>query len=262
VIVTRPESEAKKWTCSLREAGYDALSLPLICVTGASDTSAVSAAWAHMDDYHAAMFVSGNAIEHFFALKPPETFVFNAQAAIKTRAYVTGPGSVAALLRAQAQRDWIDAPDPDCGQFDSEALWSVVKAQITPGCRVLIVRGSGSTGADDGAGAGRDWFSKQVQLAGGVVDFVVAYQRRAPLLGALEQALVSEAAVDGSIWLFSSSEAIANLVSVVPGQDWSQARAVATHPRIALAAKNAGFSVVCESRPTLPAVTASIESMQ
>jgi uroporphyrinogen-III synthase len=64
------------------------------------------------------------------------------------------------------------------------------------------------------------------------------------------------------VWLFSSSEAVANLQSLLPDQSWQQARAVATHPRIAQAARTAGFGVVCESRPILGAVVASIESLQ
>jgi uroporphyrinogen-III synthase len=62
------------------------------------------------------------------------------------------------------------------------------------------------------------------------------------------------------VWLFSSSEAVANLRALLPDQSWQQARAVATHPRIAQAARDAGFAVVCESRPALADVVASIES--
>jgi uroporphyrinogen-III synthase len=74
-------------------------------------------------------------------------------------------------------------------------------------------------------------------------------------------ALARQSAVDGSVWLFSSSEAIGNLVHACAGQPWSQAKALVTHSRIAQAARKAGFSVVCESRPTLAALMASIESM-
>ena len=69
---------------------------------------------------------------------------------------------------------------------------------------------------------------------------------------------MSEAATDGSVWLFSSSEAVGHL----PAADWSQARAVATHPRIAEAVRAAGWGVVVESRPALTDILASIESMQ
>jgi uroporphyrinogen-III synthase len=49
---------------------------------------------------------------------------------------------------------------------------------------------------------------------------------------------------------------------MLPAQTWESARAVTTHPRIAKAARSAGFGVVWESRPTLDAVVASIESVQ
>jgi uroporphyrinogen-III synthase len=65
-----------------------------------------------------------------------------------------------------------------------------------------------------------------------------------------------------SAWLFSSSQAIANLLTLEPRADWSGARAVATHPRIAESARSAGFGVVCESRPGLDAVIAALESFR
>jgi uroporphyrinogen-III synthase len=110
-------------------------------------------------------------------------------------------------------------------------------------------------------GAGRDWFADHVRAAGGEVEFVVAYQRCMPEVTEADRALAQQAGVDGTVWLFSSSEAITNLLSVCTGQDWSKARAVVTHSRIARAAREAGFSVVCESRPTLAALMASIESL-
>ena len=78
---------------------------------------------------------------------------------------------------------------------------------------------------------------------------------------AAERDAATQAATDGSVWLFSSSEAIGNLVAACPGQDWGRAKAVVTHARIAQAAREAGFPVVCESRPTLAALMASIESL-
>jgi uroporphyrinogen-III synthase len=274
VIVTRPQQEARQWVNALDEAGYEAVALPLIGVAPAPDAAAVIAAWSRLPTYDAAMFVSGNAVDYFFALKPAMAPVFTAQAATKTRAFVTGPGSHSALLRAHVDADSIDVPDRDAGQFDSEALWAVVSHRIQPGYRVLVVRGiGGATGAigsmdsvgnggDADTGVGRDWFANQVRAAGGSVDFVVAYQRLPPVMGECERALARQAAEDGSVWLFSSSEAIDNLVSACAGQSWSQARAVVTHPRLAQAAHEAGFAVVCESRPILAALMASIESLQ
>jgi uroporphyrinogen-III synthase len=265
VIVTRPEQEARKWVHTLADAGYEAVSLPLIGVLPPPNPDAVHAAWQSLHSFDAVMFVSGNAVDHFFALKPSEALVLDASGALKIRAFVTGPGSFSALRRAQVDPDRIDMPDRDAGQFDSEALWAVVRHHVRPGYKILIVRGAGSATAhsDGGAeGSGRDWFAEQVRAAGGSAEFVVSYQRQAPVLTPSAMALAQLAATDGSVWLFSSSEAIGNLVAACPGQSWAQAKTVVTHGRIAQTARVAGFGVVCESRPTLPALMASIESLQ
>lgn len=264
VILTRPERDARSWVTSLAESGMHAVALPLIVVGGPSDPQAVVKAWNALDRYDALMFVSGNAVDQFFKLKPSAAPEWHAQDAIKTRAFVTGPGSRAALLRNGVDSACIDAPDAQAGQFDSEALWALVAAQVQPGFRVLIVRGAGSASVagDHGEGVGRDWFAQRVQSRGGHVEFVVSYQRALPAWGPAELDMARTAANDGSVWLFSSSEAIANLRTLMPHQSWHQARAVATHPRIAQAARDAGFGVVCESRPLLGEVVASIESLQ
>jgi len=264
VIVTRPAQECGKWVDALRQAGFDAQALPLIAVKPAPDLSAVVMAWERVADFDAVMFVSANAVAQFFALKPALAPVFIAQEAIKIRAFVTGPGSLAALLQAGVEPVCIDAPNAQTGQFDSEALWAVVAHRVVPGYRVLIVRGMGdaSMAPDVGDGVGRNWFASQVIAAGGSVEFVVAYQRCQPDWVESARALAHQAALDGSVWLFSSSEAIANLVAVLPGESWQQARAVVTHGRIGQAARAAGFAVVCESRPLLADLVASIESLQ
>lgn len=257
VIVTRPRSQAGKWLDALQQAGHDALPLPLIEIAPAANPQAVIEAWSALANYDAVMFVSANAVDHFFSLKP-DAFNFT------PRAWVTGPGSLAAVSRQGLDRARIDAPDALAGQFDSEALWAVVEHRVVPGCKLLIVRGNGQEDAEavgDNTGAGRDWFAQQVQSARGTVEFVVAYQRRLPALGANALALMQVASADGSVWLFSSSEAIVNLRMLCPSQSWHAARALATHPRIAQAARDAGFGVVCESRPAMADLLASIESI-
>lgn len=265
VIVTRPEQEARKWVNALADAGYDAVSLPLIDVLAPPNPDAVRSAWQRLHDFDAVMFVSGNAVDHFFALKPAQAPVLDASGAINIRAFVTGPGSFSALKRAQVDPDHIDMPDREAGQFDSEALWAVVRHRVQAGYKILIVRGAGSAEAyaeGSAEGSGRDWFAQQVRSAGGSAEFVVSYQRQAPKLSPHALALAQQAATDGSVWLFSSSEAIGNLMTSCAGYSWAQARTVVTHSRIAQTARAAGFGVVCESRPTLPALMASIESLQ
>jgi uroporphyrinogen-III synthase len=214
-----------------------------------------------MDSFDALMFVSANAVEQFFALKPDDAVV----SALQPHFFVTGPGSVAALLKAGIAPDRIAAPYQDAGQFDSEALWAVVHNQVQNAWRVLIVRGNTDSETSDGViasnGVGRDWFATRLKEKGATVEFLVSYQRRAPVPSNELQALVRSAAADGSVWLFSSSEAITNLCAMAPEQSWQLARAVATHPRIAATARAAGFAQVREASPALPDLVASIESL-
>jgi uroporphyrinogen-III synthase len=256
VLVTRPGAEARRWVTSLQASGLQAVALPLIDIGPAADLQSVQAAWLRLGDYAALMFVSANAVAQFFEQKQVHPSVKWSQPAIETRAWSTGPGTTRALLQAGLLPAQIDTPANDAPQFDSESLWAQVQAQVRAGQRVLIVRGSDASGQ----GAGRDWLAGQLLQAGVQVDRLVAYQRLAPVLEPQQQALARQAASDGSVWFFSSSEAIAHLVNQLPGQDWSAARAVATHPRIADAARRAGWGVVCESRPALDAVVASIKS--
>jgi uroporphyrinogen-III synthase len=141
----------------------------------------------------------------------------------------------------------------------------VVHNQVQNAWRVLIVRGNTDSETSDGViasnGVGRDWFATRLKEKGATVEFLVSYQRRAPVPSNELQALVRSAAADGSVWLFSSSEAITNLCAMAPEQSWQLARAIATHPRIAATARAAGFAQVREASPALPDLVASIESL-
>jgi uroporphyrinogen-III synthase len=152
----------------------------------------------------------------------------------------------------------VDAPADDSPRFDSEALWEVVKAQVGGGDKVLLVRGTASTAEEP---AGRDWLEQRLLERDATVDAVCAYVRAGPVLSPAERLLAAEASRDGSVWLFSSSQAIANLVAAVSPLDRAAARAIATHPRIAQAARDAGFAVVRVSRPPMDAVIADLESL-
>lgn len=262
VIVTRPERDAARWVTALAQRGLPAEALPLIRIEALPVSPALQHARRETASYAALMFVSGNAVDAFFASNQPVAHTGLAQTAIdliatgSPRYMAPGPGTVNALLAAGVPAAHIDAPALDAGQFDSEALWAVVAHHPWQGRRVLIVRGQ-SAGADVTGGAGRDWLARQLAAAGALPEFLAVYQRSAPLFTPQQHKTMADAAVDGAIWLFSSSEAVGNL----PARDWSQARALATHPRIADAVRAAGWGVVAESRPALDDIVASIESM-
>jgi uroporphyrinogen-III synthase len=268
ILVTRPVQEAQRWVGMLQEHGCAALALPLIEILPAPQPQAVAALWQRLDSFDAVMFVSANAIAQFFALRPAPSSAADAaftSPACQPRAYVTGPASAAALRKALVDPLCVDGPDAQSPQFDSEALWDVVRKQVQPGFRLLVVRGAAASIAtpeeSDAGGQGRDWFSAQVRAAGGSVQTIASYQRAIPVWTQAERELARAGSKDGSVWLFSSSEAVENLCQLCPDLAWQQARAVATHPRIAQAARAAGFGVVCESRPVLHAIVASIESI-
>ncbi len=268
VIVTRPEREALSWVESLVERGLDAIAFPLIDIRPVADAAPLRAAWARLGDYVALMFVSGVAVDHFFALKPAGAGMSAASGASGTRFWGPGPGTVAALQRQGVTQDRIDVPARDAGQFDSEALWDGVRTQVKPGDRVLIVRGDDAqrhqdtSGRGGSAGYGREWLAGRLQQSGAQVEFVQAYWRGAPVLGQAQCNIAREAALDGSVWLFTSAQSVANLRVCLPDQSWAVARAMATHPRIAAAARTAGFGVVWESRPGISELLASIESVE
>jgi uroporphyrinogen-III synthase len=132
-----------------------------------------------------------------------------------------------------------------------------VQDQLAAGDRVLIVRGGDGAGREQG----REWLLQQLAAGGVAVDTVLAYTRQAPAWSDVQVEAARRAAADGSTWIFSSSEAATHLAALLPGQDWSQARAVATHPRIAAAVRALGFGEVRASRPGLEDVLASIESV-
>ena len=247
LVVTRPVQEAERWAARLREAGVDAIVLPLLAIGPAPDASPLRQAAAAADRYAAVMFVSANAVEAFFACAP---------AFRRARAWAPGPATRDALLAAGVPGERIAAPAADAAQFDSESLWTRVEDDVRAGDRVLLVRGG------DGAGRarGRDWIAQQLAARGVAVDTVEAYTRQAPAWDEAALDAARRAAADGSWWLFSSSEAARHLAGLLPGQDWSRARAIATHPRIADTVRALGFGEVRGSRPGLAEVLASIES--
>lgn len=281
VLVTRPAHDAGPWVEQLQQGGFDAQALPLIEIAPASSAPAVAAlqqAWQTLDSYAACMFVSGNAVEYFFKKKMPVANAERAQSAINNiantvqnlvprglRLMAPGPGTAAALLAAGVPAGQIDAPPESALQFDSEALWQVIGRRGWQGRRVLLVRGQSLGAPGEGPGSpGRDWLMRQWQAAGASVEVVTVYERRAPQLGQAQRRLAQAASADGSVWLFSSSEAVANLTGAhgLPAPDWSRARAVATHPRIAETVRAAGWGVVVESRPALKDILLTLRSIE
>jgi len=250
VLVTRPAAQAGAWVDRLRAAGVDARALPLLAIEPAdepADRAALHAAWRGLPGRALVMFVSPNAVDGFFGAQPdglrwPDGL----------RAGATGPGTVESLRRA-------GVPAPACvapagPPYDSAGLWAQLDAEPWGGRSVLVVRGDG----------GRDEFAQSLRAAGAGVDFVQAYRRAVPRWSAAERALADAAvaAPQRHVWLLSSGEAVGHLARLLPQAPWAQARALASHERIAARARDAGFGLVTEAPPTIEAVIAALHGLE
>jgi uroporphyrinogen-III synthase len=258
VVITRPAGEAQAWVEALQAAGHEPLALPLIDIGPAKHLAPLQQAWAQCSQWQAVMFVSAQAVRYFFQNQP----------AVLTwtqgpRCWATGPGTHKALQQAGVPEGLIDSPAADALQFDSEALWQRVGPHMQAGQSVLIVRGNdaGEDAQAAPAGTGRDWLAQQLQAIGVQAQFVVAYERSAPVWSAQQTELAAQAATDGSVWCFSSSQAIHHLALALPAQSWAQARCIATHTRIAQTAQTLGFGEVHLTRPSLTDVLGSLECL-
>lgn len=248
VLVTRPAAQAAEWVAQLAAHGIDAAALPLIGIAAPADPAAVVAAWQALAGQTLVVFVSPNAVEQFFALRPA-----GAAWPVGPIAGSPGPGTTQALQAQGVPRETIVAPADDAPQFDSESLWVRLSRRDWQGSRVTMVRGDG----------GREWLATTLRERGAAVDFVTAYRRVAPAPDARAGALLHDAALRPAqhLWFFSSSQAIDHLANLDPAAAGAGARALVTHPRIAARARRAGFGAVHECRPTLTAVVACIQSI-
>jgi uroporphyrinogen-III synthase len=278
VVVTRPEREAHVWAQALADAGHDPLVLPLLAFDLPSNPDLLHAQQTRQNGFSAIMFVSSQAVdawcddnfkENWHLALDGKDFVapnfLGPIEAVGVRFWAPGPATARALLGHGVPQDRIDQPSLDAGQFDSEALWSVVNPQAKPGKHLLVVRGesalspSGAADSEPSAtGHGRDWLARQCEARGMQVEYAVAYRRVMPCWTPQQWAQAQAACDPSVVWLFSSSQAVGQLSRMLPDKDWQVARALATHPRIAQQAMALGFGDARVCRPTLPDVLAAL----
>lgn len=251
LLVTRPQPQADEWVERLCGLGQPARAAPLMLIEPVEAFAAgVRAAWRELPACRMVMFVSPNAVLQFFAQRP-DGLAWPAA----TLAAATGPGTVAALRSQGVDAAQIVAPDPDASQFDAETLWRQRLAsrdwQMQP---ALIVRGED----------GRDWLADTLRGQGARVSLLAAYRRAAPawsgtLLDGLHAARQHPQA---HAWLFSSSQAIGNLLAFMQDspERWDALRdvpALATHARIGQTAREGGWRRVLTLGPDAVKIAAA-----
>lgn len=247
LVLTRPRPQCTDWLARLSAQGVDAVALPLIAIEAGHDESAAARAWERLPGSALAMFVSPNAVDRFFAARPvSQTWPAGVLAA------TVGPGSAQALLAAGVPAELLRQPPAEAESFDSEHLWPLLAREPWQGRRALMLRGEG----------GRDWLAERLREHGAEVESFNIYRRACPSLDTAEQGLLDQALLSPRehVWLFSSSEAIQNLVEL-GGQPRADSLAIATHPRIAETARSQGWTHVVLARPDASAVAAAYRTL-
>jgi len=285
VVITRPQvvasSDVQRATphvhlshqpsaleLALEQKGHSVQHVPLIDIHGPPEPQIIEQMAGRLNEFRAIMFVSPQAVAHFFGHLKYE------MAHWVTPCWVTGGGSQAALLRVGVKASLIFQPNDGSGVWDSEHLWRRVESLVSPGQRVLIVRGKddlqmpkteGSSGdqsaGDIDHGTGREYLSQKLQQKGLQVSYVVAYQRCSPVWDPAQCMRARELLGPSCVWLFTSSQAAKNLAQLLMPVDFSKALAIATHERIAKELRYLGFGVVLLSLPGAQDVMRSLESL-
>lgn len=234
IIITRPLAQAEALAPRIAALGLRPILFPLLEILQLADSRPLQAAFSRLADYALVMFVSPNAIDAAFRHIPP----WPPGVAIG----IVGAGSRAALARygVNDANTRIFAPAAD-DKTDSEGLLAALDLPALQGRRVLIVRGQ----------SGRDFLTEALRGAGVQTEHVAAYERVAPrptpeLLAQLNALLEGD-----NCWIITSSEALRNLLQMLPQTGLDDAvvkmqhkRIVVPHPRIAETARRAGFSRV------------------
>lgn len=291
VLVTRPQDQAGPWVERLRQAGVDAAALPLIGIAPMADARPLQAAWAGLAAHRLVVFVSPNAVQFAFAERPAG----HAWPA-STLAGAPGPGTAKALRGAGVPADRLVAPPDEAPRHDSEALWQELQphgpwgghsalivrglseepasAEASPGRKDVDAQGDPATATGpaleavgraaaeerERSGSGREWLAETLRAAGMQVHFVVAYRRGVPSLDTAQRSLWQAAWTrpQQHLWLLSSSEALDHL-RTLGAPDLAASQALATHPRIAQRAREAGFGRVLEGGGSVASVLACLD---
>lgn len=251
VILTRPAPQAQPWAAALTEAGFEVALLPLIHIAH----QPAPAPLPDLSAFDALFFVSRNALDGLLAwLGAP------ALLASPARLLCPGGGTAQALLDLGIPASRIVQPATGAPQ-DSEQLWLALQNSqpLQKNQSLLVLNGSDTN--QSSASNKPNWLAEQARHLGVVVTELETYCRSTPDFTVAQAECAQASLQDGSIWLFSSSQSIANLTAAFPTLRWDSASCIATHPRIAHTARQAGFSTT-ECDGTLNALVHHLHQFQ
>jgi uroporphyrinogen-III synthase len=242
VVITRPRAQAEVLAPRIAALGLQPVLFPLLEIHPPEDSAALRAVLRNLRQYALVVFVSPNAIDAAFRHMDKDSGSGEGGWPAEVAIGIVGAGSRAALAQhgVKAPDFHIVAP-PNPEKTDSEGLLAALDLHALQGRKVLIVR----------AQAGRDFLSDALHRAGVQIDHIGAYRRVAPTPDQTTIAQLRSLLDSNSYWIITSSEALRNLMQMLPQTalddavvKMQQKRIIVPHPHIAQTARLAGFSCV------------------
>lgn len=234
ILVTRPRDQAEGLARRIEVLGGKAYRFPTIEIHAARHPDSVRARLLRLGDYHIAVFVSVNAVEHALALLAPER--------LPPGLMLAAPG--AATARELAAHGYSGVLTP-VEQETSEGLAALPAMTDVRNRRIAILRG---------AGAGRDWLAETLAGRGADVRYIECYRRLpadanpAPLREALQAGGINAVTA-------TSVETLEGLIRVagdVLRDHLTALPVVCASDRIGTQARLLGFKHVCVAASASP----------
>lgn len=239
VVITRPLAQAGALARAVAALGRPVRVLPLLEIHPLADAAPLRAALADLSAYALVAFVSPNAIDAAFAVRPDWP--------LGVRLAVLGQGSRLALAAHGVTAERFDIVSPAAlDSSDSEHLLRALDLDALRGQRVLIVRGE----------SGRELIGDGLRRAGAEVSVVAAYRRLVPVMTPALEADLRTLLAHHNDWVITSSEALRGLLDLLGALDrrdgavpvdtivakMQQQHLIVPHARIAQTASALGFT--------------------
>jgi uroporphyrinogen III methyltransferase/synthase len=163
VLVTRAADQAAEMLAAFREAGAEAVSMPMIQIEAPDDFGPVDAALDRIGSYDVLLVTSANAIRRF---AERATARGRSLSGLSATVVCVGPKSAEATVAAGLPVHTIPAE-----RFDAQGMLDAIEKHLPPtGRRFLLPRAAGA----------RDTLPEGLRAAGAAVDAVTVYRNVAP----------------------------------------------------------------------------------
>jgi uroporphyrinogen III methyltransferase/synthase len=163
VLVTRAAEQAGEMVAALREAGAEAVVLPMLRFAPPEDPEPIDAALARLDSYHALLFTSANAVR-FFTRHAAE--VGRSLAEFAAEILCVGPKT------AEAGREiWLPVRRMPERRYGAGGMLADIEKHVPPGGRRFLL---------PRAEVAREVLPEGLRAAGATVDTVTVYRTLPP----------------------------------------------------------------------------------